>query len=110
MIHVEATDEAGHAGNLAEKVAALEHWDRRILAGLVDGLDAHGPVAAPAPARPPHARRAEDPHLRLGARTCWWTAVDRRARAAPTPSRRPRLPAGARPPADGPSPRRHGGG
>jgi 2,3-bisphosphoglycerate-independent phosphoglycerate mutase len=43
VIHVEATDEAGHAGNLGEKIAALEHWDRRILAGLVEGLDALGP-------------------------------------------------------------------
>jgi 2,3-bisphosphoglycerate-independent phosphoglycerate mutase len=43
LIHVEATDEAGHAGNLEEKVKALEAWDRRILTGLVDGLDAMGP-------------------------------------------------------------------
>jgi len=43
LIHVEATDEAGHAGNLDEKVTALENWDRRILSGLVDGLDALGP-------------------------------------------------------------------
>jgi 2,3-bisphosphoglycerate-independent phosphoglycerate mutase len=43
LLHVEATDEAGHAGNLAEKVAALEAWDSRILAGLVEGLDALGP-------------------------------------------------------------------
>jgi 2,3-bisphosphoglycerate-independent phosphoglycerate mutase len=43
LIHVEATDEAGHAGNLEEKVTALENWDRRILADLVDGLDAMGP-------------------------------------------------------------------
>ncbi len=43
LLHVEATDEAGHAGDLAEKVAALEAWDRRILAGLVEGLDALGP-------------------------------------------------------------------
>ena len=43
LIHVEATDEAGHAGDLAEKITALEAWDRRILAGLVDGLDAMGP-------------------------------------------------------------------
>ncbi|CAN5714349.1 cofactor-independent phosphoglycerate mutase [soil metagenome] len=42
VIHVEATDEAGHAGDLDEKVRALEHWDARILAGLVDGLDALG--------------------------------------------------------------------
>jgi 2,3-bisphosphoglycerate-independent phosphoglycerate mutase len=43
IIHVEATDEAGHAGNVAEKVKALENWDRRILAGLIEGLDAQGP-------------------------------------------------------------------
>jgi 2,3-bisphosphoglycerate-independent phosphoglycerate mutase len=43
LIHVEATDEAGHAGDLEEKVKALEAWDSRILAGLVEGLDAMGP-------------------------------------------------------------------
>jgi 2,3-bisphosphoglycerate-independent phosphoglycerate mutase len=43
LIHVEATDEAGHAGNLEEKVKALESWDRRILTDLVEGLDAMGP-------------------------------------------------------------------
>ena len=43
LLHVEATDEAGHAGDLGEKVAALEAWDRRILAGLVEGLDEQGP-------------------------------------------------------------------
>jgi 2,3-bisphosphoglycerate-independent phosphoglycerate mutase len=43
LIHVEATDEAGHAGNVAEKVKALEHWDARILGPLVEGLDALGP-------------------------------------------------------------------
>src|SRR5690606_6710401 len=43
LLHVEATDEAGHAGDLEAKVAALEAWDRRILAGLVEGLDDLGP-------------------------------------------------------------------
>ena len=43
VIHVEASDEAGHAGDVGEKVRALENWDRRILAGLVEGLDALGP-------------------------------------------------------------------
>jgi len=43
VIHVEATDEAGHAGDLAEKITALEHWDRRILGPLVEGLDDLGP-------------------------------------------------------------------
>ncbi len=43
IIHVEATDEAGHAGDVADKVEALEFWDRRILADLIPGLDAMGP-------------------------------------------------------------------
>lgn len=43
LIHVEATDEAGHAGNVAEKVRSLERWDAEILAGLVAGLDELGP-------------------------------------------------------------------
>jgi 2,3-bisphosphoglycerate-independent phosphoglycerate mutase len=42
VVHVEATDEAGHAGDAEEKVRALENWDRRILPGLVEGLDAMG--------------------------------------------------------------------
>jgi 2,3-bisphosphoglycerate-independent phosphoglycerate mutase len=43
LVHVEATDEAGHAGDLDEKIKALEAWDARILDGLVEGLDALGP-------------------------------------------------------------------
>ena len=43
IIHVEATDEAGHAGDVEEKVRALENWDRRILADLVPAMDALGP-------------------------------------------------------------------
>jgi 2,3-bisphosphoglycerate-independent phosphoglycerate mutase len=43
VIHVEASDEAGHAGSVEEKVRALENWDRRILADLVAGLDQLGP-------------------------------------------------------------------
>lgn len=43
VIHVEATDEAGHAGDVEEKVRALENWDSRILADLVPGLDELGP-------------------------------------------------------------------
>ncbi|CAB4553188.1 unannotated protein [freshwater metagenome] len=42
VIHIEATDEAGHAGNVAEKVAALENWDARVLADLIPALDALG--------------------------------------------------------------------
>jgi 2,3-bisphosphoglycerate-independent phosphoglycerate mutase len=43
LLHVEATDEAGHAGDLDEKIKALEAWDARILDGLVAGLDTLGP-------------------------------------------------------------------
>jgi 2,3-bisphosphoglycerate-independent phosphoglycerate mutase len=42
VIHIEATDEAGHAGNVEEKVRALENWDRRVLADLVPALDDMG--------------------------------------------------------------------
>lgn len=43
ILHVEATDEAGHAGDVAEKIRALENWDSRILADLIPGLDRLGP-------------------------------------------------------------------
>ena len=43
LIHVEATDEAGHAGDAAEKVRSLERWDAEILADLVPALDERGP-------------------------------------------------------------------
>ncbi|MCY3806774.1 MAG: 2,3-bisphosphoglycerate-independent phosphoglycerate mutase [bacterium] len=43
VLHVEASDEAGHAGDVDEKVKSLENWDRRILTDLVAGLDSLGP-------------------------------------------------------------------
>jgi 2,3-bisphosphoglycerate-independent phosphoglycerate mutase len=43
LIHIEASDEAGHAGNLEEKVRSLESWDSRVLAPLVEELDSMGP-------------------------------------------------------------------
>ena len=67
LVHVEATDEAGHAGNLEAKVQALEDWDRRILAGLVDGLEDLGPWRLLLLPGPPDAGPAQDPHHRLGA-------------------------------------------
>jgi 2,3-bisphosphoglycerate-independent phosphoglycerate mutase len=39
IIHVEASDEAGHAGDANEKVRALENWDARIIRPLVEALD-----------------------------------------------------------------------
>ena len=38
FIHVEAPDEAGHAGDLEEKILAIERLDRRILGKLLDEL------------------------------------------------------------------------
>ncbi len=43
LVHVEASDEAGHAGDLGAKVEALENWDRRIIGPLVEGLGSLGP-------------------------------------------------------------------
>jgi 2,3-bisphosphoglycerate-independent phosphoglycerate mutase len=43
VIHIEATDEAGHAGDVAEKVRSLTAWDQLVLRGLIDGLDQMGP-------------------------------------------------------------------
>jgi 2,3-bisphosphoglycerate-independent phosphoglycerate mutase len=39
LLHVEATDEAGHQGDAREKVAALDRWDAEIIGPLVDALD-----------------------------------------------------------------------
>ncbi|MDQ1507210.1 MAG: 2,3-bisphosphoglycerate-independent phosphoglycerate mutase [Actinomycetota bacterium] len=43
VIHVEASDEAGHNGEADRKVEALENWDRRIIGPLVEALDDLGP-------------------------------------------------------------------
>jgi 2,3-bisphosphoglycerate-independent phosphoglycerate mutase len=42
VLHVEATDEAGHVGRADIKVDALERWDNDIIGPLVDALDASG--------------------------------------------------------------------
>ena len=39
LLHVEATDEAGHQGAVDEKVTSLERWDAEIIGPLVDALD-----------------------------------------------------------------------
>ena len=43
VIHVEASDEAGHNGEVDRKVEALENWDRRIIGPLAGALDDMGP-------------------------------------------------------------------
>lgn len=42
FVHTEAPDEAGHAGSLTEKVAAIEYFDRRLLTPLTGWLDESG--------------------------------------------------------------------
>ena len=39
LLHVEATDEAGHQGDVREKVRALEQWDAEVIGPIVDALD-----------------------------------------------------------------------
>ncbi|MDQ1466491.1 MAG: 2,3-bisphosphoglycerate-independent phosphoglycerate mutase [Actinomycetota bacterium] len=42
LVHVEATDEAGHQGLSGAKVDALERWDVDIIGPLIDALTASG--------------------------------------------------------------------
>jgi 2,3-bisphosphoglycerate-independent phosphoglycerate mutase len=42
LLHVEATDEAGHQGLVGEKVAALEAWDRDVIGPLCEALPEFG--------------------------------------------------------------------
>ena len=43
LLHVEATDEAGHQGDVQAKVDALEAWDRDVIGPLLDALPELGP-------------------------------------------------------------------
>jgi 2,3-bisphosphoglycerate-independent phosphoglycerate mutase len=38
-VHVEAPDEAGHAGDYEAKIRAIENLDRRLLGKILDGLE-----------------------------------------------------------------------
>jgi 2,3-bisphosphoglycerate-independent phosphoglycerate mutase len=42
LLHVEATDEAGHQGLAEVKTDALERWDRDVIGPVVDELDRRG--------------------------------------------------------------------
>jgi 2,3-bisphosphoglycerate-independent phosphoglycerate mutase len=42
LLHVEATDEAGHQGLVGEKIAALEAWDRDVIGPLFEALPEFG--------------------------------------------------------------------
>jgi len=39
FLHVEAPDEAGHAGNTREKIEAIEHFDRNVVGTVLKGLE-----------------------------------------------------------------------
>lgn len=41
-VHVEAPDEAGHNGNLKDKLTAVEDFDREVVGRVLDGLDRFG--------------------------------------------------------------------
>jgi 2,3-bisphosphoglycerate-independent phosphoglycerate mutase len=43
LLHVEASDEAGHAGDVGAKVESLERWDAEIIGPLIKGLGSLGP-------------------------------------------------------------------
>jgi 2,3-bisphosphoglycerate-independent phosphoglycerate mutase len=38
LVHVEAPDEAGHMGNLREKIRAIERFDKEVVGPVMDGL------------------------------------------------------------------------
>ena len=43
VVHVEAPDEAGHMGDVREKIRAIEHFDKKVVGPVMDGLrDAGG--------------------------------------------------------------------
>lgn len=42
-VHVEATDETGHMGDLEGKISAIEDFDRRVVQRLLEGLPRLGP-------------------------------------------------------------------
>ena len=67
VLHIEATDEAGHQGRSDIKVDALERWDTDVIGPVVDALDG-GRRAVPDPvaARPRHAVQHEDAQCRAG--------------------------------------------
>ncbi|MCD6296028.1 MAG: alkaline phosphatase family protein, partial [Deltaproteobacteria bacterium] len=38
FVHVEAPDEAGHNGNIGEKIQAIEAFDKKVVGSVLDGL------------------------------------------------------------------------
>jgi 2,3-bisphosphoglycerate-independent phosphoglycerate mutase len=42
FVHVEAPDEAGHEGEIEEKVRAIENFDKHVVGPIVDGISRSG--------------------------------------------------------------------
>ena len=85
LIHIEATDEAGHAGDVHEKIRALESWDRDVLGALVARARPARPVATAAccPTTPRRCGSRPTPPTR-----CPTSSSTRRSTAPAAPSPR----------------------
>ncbi|MBI3324577.1 MAG: cofactor-independent phosphoglycerate mutase, partial [Candidatus Omnitrophica bacterium] len=44
FVHVEAADEAGHNGDLRQKITAIENFDKHVVGTIVDGMKGSGDV------------------------------------------------------------------
>ncbi len=44
FVHVEAADEAGHNGDLRQKITAIENFDKHVVGTIVDGMRGQGDV------------------------------------------------------------------
>ena len=66
-VHVEATDEASHMGNTADKIKALEEIDRHIVAPAARGLEKAGRLSHSDFPRSSHPDSLENPQPRRGA-------------------------------------------
>ncbi len=42
MIHIESTDETGHAGDAKLKIQAIEDFDKRVVANVLEGIKKFG--------------------------------------------------------------------
>ena len=42
FVHVEAPDEAGHNGDILAKITAIENFDSKIVARMIEGLTGKG--------------------------------------------------------------------
>ncbi len=67
FIHVEATDEAGHMGDVERKIQALEDFDEKVVGTVLKGMAQRQDYRILLDARPSDRHRAQDPCFRSGA-------------------------------------------